>query len=143
MKFHFLPYHIVKDKIRSIIEENKEDFKRFYGDIEPDYDHFETLSLLGMGYISLIVDKDVIGFAAFIINENANHEGKEAENVVFFIKKEHRGKYFTELVKYSKSELLKLGVPKITMTVKNTDLVKLMKRYGFKKEYEILEVSCE
>ena len=142
MKFYFVPYHIVKDKVHSIIEENKEDFLKHYGDVEVDYNHFETLSALGMAYVALAVEDDVIGFAGFVINHNSTHKETEAENIVFYIKKSHRGKYFKNLLEFSKKEFAKMGVPKMVATVKSGVLSRALRRFDFKKEYEILEVDC-
>ena len=141
MKYYFIPYHIVKDKIQGIIEQNKDDFSKNYGDVSVDYNHFETLSALGMAYVSIAVQDDVVGFAGFVLNHNATHEGVEAENVVFYIKKPYRGKLFDELVEYSKKELAKIGVPKISVTIKSNILARSLKSKGFKKQYEIWEMD--
>lgn len=143
MNYYFVPYHIVKDKIQSFIEANKDDFKRTYGDVNVDYSYFEAMSLAGRAYIALIVDKDVEGFAGFVINENASHKGLEAENVVFYLSEQIRGKKFKELIKFSQNELKKIDVPKITATIKSDLLAKLLKINGFVKQYEIWEIDVE
>lgn len=143
MKYYFLPYHIVKDKIKSVIENNKKDFKKNYGDVDVDYDHFETLSALGMAYVSIAVDNDLAGFSGFIINNNATHKGAEAENVVMYFLPEYRGKYFKELLDFSKKEFQRIGVPKISATIKSESLAKVLKRNDFCKAYEIWELDCE
>lgn len=141
MKFYFIPYHIVKDKIQTIIENNKGDFIKHYGDVDVDYGHFETLSALGMAYVALAVQDDVVGFAGFLINHNATHKGVEAENVVFYVEKKHRGKLFNDLVEYSKKEFQKIGVPKISVTIKSDALARSLKAKGFEKQYEIWELE--
>jgi hypothetical protein len=143
MKFYFVPYHIVKDKIQSVIENNKDQFKENYGDVEVDYDHFETLSALGMAYVALAVDDDVAGFAGFVVNHNATHQGVEAENVVFYIEKKHRGMLFIKLIDYAKKEFQKMGVPKITATIKSDAMARALKMNNFEKKYETWELDCE
>jgi uncharacterized protein YeeX (DUF496 family) len=143
MKFYFLPYHIVKDKIQSVIENNKEDFKENYGDVEVDYNHFETLSALGMAHVAMAVKQDLVGFAGFIINHNATDNGIEAENVVFYIDKNHRGKLFKDLLDFSKKEFSKMGVNKMIATIKSDSLGRALRSNNFKKEFEIWGVDCE
>lgn len=142
MKFYFVPYHIVKDKIQETIENNKAEFKKHYGDVDVDWLHFDQLSLLGLVYVAIAVKKDVIGFAAFVINENATHKEKEAENVAFYFNKEYRGKHFSQLLDYSKDEFSKMGVSKITATIKSNVLARALRVNNFKKEYEIWSVNC-
>lgn len=144
MKFYFVPYHIVKDKIQSVIEKNKEDFKRTYGDVEVDYNHYETLSALGMAYVAMGVTDDVKGFAGFVINHNATHNGTEAENIVMYFDKDARnGKNAQELLKYAKKEFAKMGVNKMTFTIKSEALGRSLRGNNFSKQYEIWEADCE
>ena len=144
MKFYFVPYHIVKDKVHSIVETNKEEFAKSYGDVEVDYGHFETLSALGMAYIAMAVKDDVVGFAGFVINHNATHKGAEAENVVMYFDKEHRGKkLINDLLEYSKKEFAKIGVPKMVATIKSDALARMLRGNNFTKQYEIWESVCE
>lgn len=142
MKFYFVPYHIVKDKIQEIIEASKEDFKKHYGDVEPDYSEFETLSALGMAFVAMAVKTDIVGFAGFVVNHNTTHKEIEAENVVFYINKENRGKLFKELLDFSKKEFSKMGVNKMTATIKSPALARGLRSNDFKKEYEIWSVDC-
>jgi hypothetical protein len=142
MKFYFLPYHLVKDKIHSIIEANKKDFEKNYGPVDVDYEHFETLSALGMAYVALAVQDDVAGFAGFVINHNTTHKEIEAENVVFYIGKKHRGQFFSKLLDYSKKEFQKMGVPKITVTIKSRAMARALKMNDFTKQYETWELVC-
>lgn len=143
MKFYFVPYHIVKDKIQSIIENNKEEFAKHYGDVHVDYEHFNTLSALGMAYVALAVKDDVVGFVGFIVNHNATDQGVEAENVVFYIDKNHRGQFFDELLSYSKKEFARMGVPKITATIKSKAMARALKMNAFTKQCETWELICE
>lgn len=140
MKFYFVPYHIVKDKIKNIIENNKDDFLRTYGEVEVDYDHFETLSAMGMVFMALAVEEDVKGFAGFVVNHNATHKGVEAENIVMFFDKNSRdGKLIKDLINFSKKEFLKIGINKITVTIKSDALARMLKGNDFVKQYEIWE----
>jgi hypothetical protein len=143
MKFYFVPYHIVKDKIQSIVEENKEEFRENYGEVDVDYNHFETLSAIGLVHVAMAVKNDVIGFAAFVVNHNATDRGVEAENVVFYFDKEHRGKHFKKLLEFSKKEFAKMGVHKMTATIKSEKVARALKANNFEKEYEIWGVDCE
>lgn len=143
MNFHFVPYHVVKDKIQHLVENNKGDFVKHYGDVNVDYQHFETLSAMGLAYVALAVKDDVVGFAGFVVNENATHEGVEAENVVFYIDKKHRGRLFDDLLNYSKQEFKKMGVPKISVTIKSDALARSLKAKGFRKQYEIWEIETD
>ena len=142
MKFYFVPYHIVADKIQSIVEANKDDFVKHYGNVEVDYSHFNKLSQMGLAYAALAVESDVVGFAGFVINEVVTSKGLEAQNVVMYIDKAHRGKLFDDLLDYSKQELKKTGVDNISVTIKSAALGRALRTTGFTKEYEIWEVAC-
>ena len=142
MKFYFVPYHIVSDKIQSIVERNKDDFAKHYGAVEVDYQHFNQLSQLGLAYVTLAVESDVVGFAGFVINEVVTSKGLEAQNVVMYVDKAHRGKLFDDLLDYSKQELKKAGVDNISVTIKSTALARALRKTGFIKEYEVWELSC-
>lgn len=143
MNYYFVPYHVVKDKIQSIIEANKEDFVEQFGDIEPNYEHFEMLSHLGLGYVALGVAGDVVGFAGFVVNEATTHKEKEAENVVFFFDRKNRGKHFKDLIQFAKQEFSKMGIKKITATIKSNALARLLRMNNFRKEYELWEACFE
>jgi uncharacterized protein YeeX (DUF496 family) len=143
MKFYFVPYHLVKDKVFEIIENNKDDFKETYGDVDVDYGHFDYLSSLGMAYVAMAVEGDVVGIAGFVINENMTHKEMEAENVVIYFDKKHRKNLSKDLIQYAKDEFKKLNVNKMVFTVKNDGLGRLLRMNDFKKEYETWGVSCE
>ena len=143
MKYHFLPYHIVKDKINQIVENNADAFFKNYGDIQPDYDYFDLMSHANRGYVALAVTDDVVGFAGFVIHENASHQELEAENVVFFFDKQHRGANFKDLIEFSKKELANIGIKKMTAAVKTDVLSRALKLNGFEKEFETWGVPCE
>lgn len=142
MKFYFVPYHIVADKIQSIIEANKDDFVKHYGDVNVDYTHFNQLSQIGLAYAALAIESDVIGFAGFVINEVVTSKGLEAQNVVMYIDKAHRGKLFDDLLDYSKQELKKAGVDNISVTIKSDVLARALRKNAFRKEYEVWELAC-
>ena len=141
MKFYFLPYHIVADKVKEIIEGNKDDFAKHYGDVEVNYAYFSELSHMGLAYVALAVESDVVGFAGFIINEVATSKGLEAQNVVMHIDRAHRGKMFDDLLEYSKNELGKLGVNNISVTIKSEVLARALRKNDFTKEYEVWELK--
>lgn len=144
MKYYFIPYHVVHEQIQSMVEENKADFAKHYGEIKPDYEYFDHISRMGMGYIALAVsDGEIAGFAGFVVEENATHEELTAENVVLYFRKEHRGQNFRELLDFSKGQLAFLGVKKMTVTIKSDEVfARSLRLNGFDKSYEIWEVNC-
>jgi hypothetical protein len=143
MNFYFVPYHLIKDTVFKIIENNKDDFKKNYGDVDVDYSHFEYLSSLGMAYVAMAVKEDVVGIAGFVVNENVTHKELEAENVVIYFDKEHRKNLSKDLIEFAKDEFKKINVNKMVFTIKSAGLGRLLRMNNFKKEYEIWGVSCE
>lgn len=143
MQFFFVPYHLVHERIREAVERNKSDFTKHYGKVEVDYDYYLQMSHQGHAWIALAVETDLVGFAAFVINQNATHREIEAENVVFYIEPQSRGRLFAELLKYARGELNRLGVNKITATIKSDILARSLKQNGFEKHYEIWGINCE
>lgn len=143
MKFYFVPYHIVKDKIQEIIESNKRDFLKHYGGVNVDYTYFEQLSYAGLAYVAIAVDEgDIAGFAGFIMNDNATHQEREAENVVFYLLKEHRNKSFKQLLEFSKQELCQRGAQKVNATIKSDVLARALRSNGYRKSYEVWSIDC-
>lgn len=140
MNFYFVPFHSVKNDVVRFVENNKKDFMRTYGDIEPDYDYFEQVSLMGRLFVALVFDDEIKGISGYEIVENAVHNGLDAENITFFVKKELRGQYTKDFMEFANKNLFNLGVENINATVKTDAVARLLKMNGFEKQYETWSV---
>lgn len=144
MKFYFAPYHIAHGKIKEVVEANKSDFAKHYGEVDPNWGTLVSDSLSGAMFVSVAVDKnEMAGFAIFSIGENITRQTPEAQNVAMYIVPEHRGKIFDQLMEFSKSELSGLGVKVISATVGSPILGRALRKIGYKKPYEVWEVEIE
>lgn len=143
MKYYIVPFHSVRNDVEKIINDNKDDFKRTFGDVNVDYDYFMNASLQGKAFVCMMFDKGIHGLAGFLLNEEANAKNIEAENVMFFVEKPYRGKKTKEFMKFCNESTQKIGADKMTFTIKNDAFGRILKMYGFKPEYTTWSIDFE
>ena len=143
MKFYIVPFHSVYDDVKAIINTNKDDFKKTFGEVDVDYPYFLSMSAAGNAFVCMMVGEKIHGVAGFILNETATQKEVTADNVMFFVGKPYRGKKTKEFMEFSKESLKKLGANKINFTIKNDAFGRILKMYGFKPEYTTWSINCE
>lgn len=144
MNYYFLPYHLVSDSVKEVIEANKQDFKKTFGEVQPDYNYYDYISRMGSGFVALAVENDSVkGIAGFSVAENANQDILEAENILFFIEKEYRGKLLGDFLSFVHKSLKNINVQKISFSLASDSFGKILSKYGFKPEYTIWGLSYE
>lgn len=138
-----LPVHLVLDEIKPFIPRHYEEVG--YPAIEPDWEQYRKLGEAGVYWmVTKRINGKIVGYVGFVIYQHLHFNERSAEIDTVFLLPELRGVASYRLVKEAIENIKTMNVRRIRAVEKNTGLIRILSRLGFKQSDEkIMNMECK
>jgi len=137
IEFEFVPFHTVSNEIVALSGDHMDELEepKDHEEIGIDWDYYLYASQLGKCWGQIArKDRKIIAYSFYTIDSNPNYKKyNEAQAVATYVSKKHRGKLIVELLQKATDALKNIGVNKISMSVKDRRIGRLLSMCGYEQ----------